>query len=79
MNLPGGVPDRVEERKKDDSIAKVRFLRDVTGVERTMVAGVKLTGAGWSDTFDCKGREETQHMIAAITFLLSRSPVRDDD
>jgi hypothetical protein len=73
-------PDRVEERKKDDSIAKVRFLRDVAGVERTM-AGVQLTGAGWSDTFICKGQEEEKQMIAVITSLLSGSgsPARDDD
>ena len=66
-------PDRVEERKKDDSIAKVRFLRDVTGVERTMLAGVKLTGVGWSEEFICKGKEEAQQMIAAVTLLLSGS------
>jgi len=74
-------PDRVEERKKDDSIAKVRFLHGVTGVERTMVAGVELTGAGWSETFYCKRQEEAQQMIAAITLLLSGSgsSVRDDD
>jgi hypothetical protein len=72
-------PDRVEERKKDDSIAKVRFLRDVTGVERTMAAGVKLTGAGWSETFICRGQDEAKEMIAVITTLLSGSPVRGDD
>lgn len=46
-----------------------------------MLAGVKLTGAGWSETFICKGQEEAQQMFAAITFLLSGSgsPVRDDN
>ena len=74
-------PDRIEERKKDDIIAKVRFLRDVAGVERTMAAGVQLTGAGWSETFISKGQDEAQQMIAVIASLLSGSgsPVRADD
>jgi len=73
--------DRDYHAKVDDPrIAKVRFLRDVAGVERTM-AGVQLTGAGWSDTFICKGQEEEKQMIAVITSLLSGSgsPARDDD
>lgn len=52
-------PDRVEERKKDNSIAKVRFLRDVTGVERDMAGGVRLTGAGWSETFSVRDKKRS--------------------
>lgn len=73
--------DRVEERKRDNSIAQVRFLRDVTGVQHTMSAAVELTGTGWSASFYCKGREEAKQMIAVITSLLSGSgsPGRDHD
>jgi hypothetical protein len=63
-------PDRIEERKKDDTIAKVRFLRDITGVQQS-AAMVELTGSGWSETFYCKGREEAQRMIEVVTSLLS--------
>ena len=74
-------PDRVEERKKDDSVAQVRFLRDITGVQQTMTAAVQLTGNGWSKSSYCKGRDEAQRMIAVITSLLSNSgsPDRDGD
>jgi hypothetical protein len=73
-------PDRVEERRKDNSIVKVRFLRGVAGVDRDMLAGVTFTGGGWSETFSCKGQDEAQQMMAVITELLSGSedPVRDD-
>ena len=64
-------PDRVEERKKDDTVAKVRFLRDVAGVESTMGSGVLPTGNGWSETFICQGQEEAKQMMAVITSLLS--------